>query len=84
MATSTTEFRIHHSGGGGEAEPVVASTVQRAAVRAALGESPTGHLLSDNQVCITIAQDPTSHIRTRHIDVRYHYILLQITATVAQ
>ena len=31
-------------------------------------------ILSDNQACLTIAQDPTSHSRTKHIDVRYHYI----------
>ena len=29
---------------------------------------------SDNQACITISQDPTGHRRTKHIDIRYHYI----------
>jgi len=31
-------------------------------------------IFSDNQACIAIAQDPASHRRTKHIDVRYHYI----------
>jgi hypothetical protein len=29
---------------------------------------------SDNQGCIALAKDPVSHSRTKHIDVRYHYI----------
>ena len=29
---------------------------------------------SDNQACITISQDPGGHRRTKHIDIRYHYI----------
>ena len=29
---------------------------------------------SDNQACIAISQDPTGHRRTKHIDIRYHYI----------
>lgn len=31
-------------------------------------------IFSDNQACITLAKDPISHSRTKHIDVRYHYI----------
>ena len=31
-------------------------------------------MYSDNQACIAISQDPTSHRRTKHIDIRYHYI----------
>jgi hypothetical protein len=29
---------------------------------------------SDNQACIILSQDPVGHRRTKHIDVRYHYI----------
>jgi len=28
----------------------------------------------DNQACITIAENPAHHARTKHIDVRYHFI----------
>ena len=31
-------------------------------------------IFSDNQACIALAKDPVSHSRTKHIDVRYHYI----------
>lgn len=39
-----------------------------------IGENQTVQLSSDNQACITIAEDPIAHRRTKHIDVRYHYI----------
>lgn len=28
----------------------------------------------DNQACIAIAENPTQHARTKHIDVRYHFV----------
>jgi 3D (Asp-Asp-Asp) domain-containing protein len=31
-------------------------------------------LFGDNQACIAIAEDPMAHRRTKHIDVRYHYV----------
>ena len=31
-------------------------------------------IFSDNQACIALAKDPISHSRTKHIDIRYHYI----------
>ena len=31
-------------------------------------------IFSDNQGCIALAGDPVAHSRTKHIDVRYHYI----------
>ena len=31
-------------------------------------------LMKDNQGAICIAKNPVSHARTKHIDVRYHYI----------
>ncbi|KAM3067034.1 hypothetical protein ACMFMG_012223 [Clarireedia jacksonii] len=31
-------------------------------------------MLSDNQGCIALAKDPIAHSRTKHIEVRYHYI----------
>ena len=34
---------------------------------------------SDNQACITLSQDPIGHRRTKHIDVRYHYIRELVT-----
>jgi hypothetical protein len=31
-------------------------------------------IFNNNQACITLAKDPVAHSRTKHIDVRYHYI----------
>jgi hypothetical protein len=31
-------------------------------------------IFSDNQAAIAISKDPVAHSRTKHIDVRYHYI----------
>lgn len=39
-----------------------------------LEENQAVPMHSDNQACITISQDPTGHRRTKHIDIRYHYI----------
>lgn len=35
-------------------------------------------LLSDNNGCIAISKNPAHHSRTKHIDIRYHYIRDQI------
>ena len=52
-------------------------------IRALLGElnryqylpkSRSTPTFSDNQSCIALARDPVAHSRTKHIDVRYHYI----------
>jgi len=29
--------------------------------------------MEDNQGAITIAKNPVTHARTKHIDIRYHY-----------
>lgn len=39
-----------------------------------LEQSLATPIYSDNQGCLAIAQDPIGHRRTKHIDVRYHYI----------
>jgi hypothetical protein len=39
-----------------------------------IGDNSVCYILSDNQACITIAENPMAHRRTKHIDVRYHYI----------
>ena len=41
-----------------------------------LGKPPTGptRLRTDNQSAIAIVKDPKFHMRTKHIDVRYHFI----------
>ena len=31
-------------------------------------------ILEDNQGCIALSENPIHHKRTKHIDVRYHYI----------
>ena len=40
-----------------------------------LGTSPECVILmEDNQVAIALAKNPVAHARTKHIDIRYHYI----------
>jgi hypothetical protein len=39
-----------------------------------LGDNLEVPIYSDNQGCIALARDPIAHSRTKHIDVRYHYI----------
>ena len=39
-----------------------------------LGENLATSIFSDNQACIALAKDPVANSRTKHIDVRYHYI----------
>jgi hypothetical protein len=36
-------------------------------------------IFSDNQGCIALSKDPVAHSRTKHIDVRYHYIRQLVT-----
>ena len=37
-------------------------------------EIPTPLILSDSNGALTIAEEPTNHQRTKHIDIRYHFI----------
>lgn len=41
-----------------------------------LGFEQLGHLtiFCDNRSCISLAENPTFHSRTKHIDIRYHFI----------
>lgn len=41
-----------------------------------LGFKPEGPttIKQDNQACIALAQDPVSHKRSKHIDIRHHFI----------
>jgi hypothetical protein len=49
-----------------------------------IGPSHVARIFSDNQACIAIAGDPMAHRRTKHIDVRYHYIRQLIGARKAR
>jgi hypothetical protein len=49
-----------------------------------LGPDQVVRIFSDNQACIAIAEDPIAHRRTKHIDVRYHYIRQLIGAGKAR
>lgn len=39
-----------------------------------LGKHLEVPIYSDNAACIALAKDPVAHARTKHIEVRYHYI----------
>ena len=39
-----------------------------------LGEDIEAPIFSDNQACIALAGNTVNHSRSKHIDVRYHYI----------
>ena len=51
-------------------------------IRALLRElgmaQPTTTIHEDNQGCIALAKNPVQHHRTKHIDVKYHFIREQI------
>ena len=74
VATSTAESEYIALAEAGKQSQWLQALLRKLQCEQLLGESLTVPLLRDNQACITIAQDPTSHNRTKHIDVRYHYI----------
>jgi len=39
-----------------------------------LGDHLEVPIFSDNTACIALTRDPVAHARTKHIEVRYHYI----------
>ena len=41
--------------------------------------APT-RILSDNESCIKLVQNPVSHARTKHIDIQHHFIREQVKA----
>jgi hypothetical protein len=74
VATSTTEaeyISLAEAAKQGQWLRALLRELQRSQL---LGEGSTVHMLSDNQGCIALAKDPVAHNRTKHIDVRYHYI----------
>jgi KUP system potassium uptake protein len=38
----------------------------------------TAELRSDNQCAIALSKNPVSHKRSKHIDIRYHYVREQV------
>ena len=46
-----------------------------------LGNAPTGPttLFEDNQSAIAMTKNPQSHGRTKHIDIKYHFIRDQVS-----
>jgi hypothetical protein len=74
VATSTAESEYIALAEAGKQSQWLRALLRELQYEQLLGKSLTVPLLSDNQACIRIAQDPTSHNRTKHIDVRYHYI----------
>jgi hypothetical protein len=55
--------------------------VWQRAILAQVGVS-TGHpmlILTDNQGAMALAKNPSHHQRSKHIDVRYHYVRQQVT-----
>ena len=43
-----------------------------------LGETKSVSLYADNQGAIELAKNPVHHQRTKHMDIRYHYIRNEI------
>ena len=74
MATSTTHseyIALSEACKQGEWLRALLRELQRTEL---LGENLVTPIFSDNQACIALAKDPVAHSRTKHIDVRYHYI----------
>jgi len=74
VATSTTEseyISLSEASKQGQWIRALLRELQRAQY---LGTDLSAPIFSDNQGCIALARDPVAHSRTKHIDVRYHYI----------
>lgn len=79
VATSTTEaeyIALSEASKQGQWIRALIKELQRMDL---LGESLAAPINSDNQGCIALAKDPIGHRRTKHIDVRYHYIRQLVT-----
>ena len=37
-------------------------------------------IYEDNHRCVAVAQNPVSHGRSKHIDIKYHYVREQVAA----
>ena len=64
-----------------EAEYVALSTAAQEVIwlqrlLADIGEPPEGptEIYEDNQGAISMAKNPVGHARTKHIDIRYHFV----------
>ena len=74
VSTSTTEseyIALSEAAKQGQWLRALLRELQRAEL---LGDSLEVPIYSDNQACIALAKDPVAHSRTKHIDVRYHFI----------
>ena len=74
-----------------EAEYMAACAASKEGVwqRAILAQAgvSTGHamlILTDNQGAMALAKNPNHHQRSKHIDVRYHYVRRQVAKRVIQ
>jgi len=74
VATSTTEseyISLSEASKQGQWIRALLRELQRAQY---LGTNLSAPIFSDNQGYIALVRDPVAHSRTKHIDVRYHYI----------
>jgi hypothetical protein len=39
-------------------------------------------IFADNQGPITLAKNPENHARTKHVDIKYHYIRQEVSAGI--
>jgi hypothetical protein len=70
VALSSTEAEYYALGAGGQ------ETVYLRRLLSGLGyaqEMPT-IIMEDNQGCIALSENPVHHRRTKHIDIKFHYI----------
>ena len=50
------------------------SWLRKFLVNFGLDQNKATVIFEDNQGCIALAKNPVSHERTKHIDIRYHFI----------
>jgi hypothetical protein len=74
VATSTTESEYIALAESGKQGQWLRALLKELQCTNYLTDTLGAPIYSDNQACIAISQDPISHQRTKHIDVRYHYI----------
>jgi hypothetical protein len=84
VATSTAEAEYIALAEASKQGQWLRSLLRELGRAALLGPDQAVRIFSDNQACIAIAEDPIAHRRTKHIDVRYHYIRQLVAADKAR
>ena len=79
IATSTTESEYIALSEASKQGQWIRGLIRELQYTELLSNTLSVPIFSDNQACISLSKDPISHSKTKHIDVRYHYIRQLVT-----